>query len=104
MQVLVRRAEDQRSASDLPGAVSSLERALRIEPRNADLWHRLAVLRETQGRYAMAEELAGKSNSLAGLYERSLKRDNWELIARSRRAQGKATAARDAERQASRFE
>lgn len=104
VQVLARRAEDQERGGDLAGAVSSVERALRIEPRNAALWSQLAGLRERQGRYAMAEELAGKSNSLAGLYERDLKRANWELIARVRRAQGQGEAAREAERQASRFE
>ena len=103
-QVLSRRAEDQRRAGDLDGAVSSLERALRIEPRDPALWNRLARVREDQGRYAMAEELAGKSNSLAGLYDRDIKRANWELIARVRRAQGKTAAARDAELQASGYE
>lgn len=100
---LMRRAEDQRQAGDLNGAVSSIERGLRIEPRNPELWHRLAVLRETQGQFPLAEELAGKSNSMAGVGEIQLKRDNWQLIARSRRAQGKASEAREAERQAGRY-
>ncbi len=104
VQVLQRRAADQRRGGDLDGAVASLERALRIEPRNAELWNQLAHLREGQARHAMAEELAGKSNSLAGLYDRDLKRDNWEIIVRSRRAQGLGAAAREAEREAARYE
>ena len=103
VQVLMRRAEDQRHAGDLGAAVSTIERGLRIEPRNPELWHRLALLREAQGRYGLAEELAGKSNSMAGLNEQSLKRDNWRLIARSRRALGKTVSAREAERQADRY-
>ena len=104
VQVLMRRAEEQRRDGDLASAVSSIERGLRIEPRNSELWHRLAVLREAQGKYALAEDLAVKSNSMAGAYdEQLLKRDNWQLIARSRRAQGKESEARDAERQAGRY-
>lgn len=103
VQVLMRRAEDQSRAGDLASAVSSIERGLRIEPRNSELWYRLAALREEQGKHALAESLAVKSNSMAGAYEQSLKRRNWLLIARSRRAQGKETAARDAEREAGRY-
>ena len=99
----MRRAETQHRTGDLASAVSSIERGLRIEPRNSELWHRLAVLREAQGQYALAEELAGKSNSMAGAYENVLKRDNWRLIARSRRALGNEGAARAAELQAKRY-
>jgi tetratricopeptide (TPR) repeat protein len=61
-----------------------LERALRIEPRNAYLWHRLAKIRLQQGRYGMAESLAEKSNALAKDND-ELKRRNAELIKAVRR-------------------
>ena len=38
VQVLLRRAADQRAAGQLVAAAGSLERALRIEPRNPVLW------------------------------------------------------------------
>ncbi len=96
---LLESADSQRRGGDLTAAASTLERALRIEPRNPWLWSRLAAVRLQQGRYAMAEELAAKSNSLAGA-ERELKRRNWELIARARQARGDAAGAARARRRA----
>lgn len=98
--VLQRRAADQRRAGDITGAAASLERALRIAPRDALVWHQLAVLREAQGRYGQAEELAAKSNSLAGGSETGLAKENWLLIARVRRAVGDLAGARAAEARA----
>lgn len=68
---------------------------MRIEPRNAWLWHELARLRLTQGQYAQAVSLAQKSNSL-GVRERALQALNWHLIADARIAQGDATGAAQA--------
>jgi hypothetical protein len=104
VEVLLARAEDQRRSGDLGGAAGSLERALRIEPNNPEPWSRLAAVRAEQGRFAMAEEFAAKSNSLAALADRALKRRNWEIIAAARRAQGRSEAAREAERRASSFD
>jgi len=98
--VLQRRADDQQRAGDLDGAAASLERALRISPRDPMVWHRLALVREQQGRYGQAEELAAKSNSLADGLETQLMRDNWQLIARCRRAVGDLAGARAAEARA----
>ncbi len=96
---LLGNADTQAQAGNLGAAVATLERALRIEPRNAYLWNRLAGLRLQQGRYAMAADLAAKSNSLAAS-NTALKRDNWRLIARARRAAGDVDAARAAQQQA----
>jgi tetratricopeptide (TPR) repeat protein len=98
--VLQRRAEDQQRVGDLDGAAASLERALRIAPRDPLTWQRLALVREQQGRYGQAEELASKSNSLAAGLEAELVRDNWRLIARCRRAVGDLAGARAAEARA----
>lgn len=100
VSVLQRRAADQQRAGDLNGASASLERALRISPRDAVVWHELAVLRERQGRYGQAEEMASKSNSLAAGMDRQLVSDNWLLIARVRRAVGDLAGARAAESRA----
>lgn len=98
--VLMRRAEDQRSAGDLDSAAVSLERALRIDPDDAELWHRLAAVRLSQQRHALVLELAAKSNALAAPQDRALRAANWELIARARSALGDAQGARAAQREA----
>jgi len=72
---------------------------LRIEPRNAHLWHRLAELRLAQERFRMAVDLAAKSNALAGA-DRRLKRNNWLLIADAWRASGEPGKAHQAEMRA----
>jgi Tfp pilus assembly protein PilF len=100
VQVLLRRADDQRREGDLNGAAASLERALRIAPRDPLLWHTLAQVREEQGKYGQAEEMAAKSNALAGPGHRDLTADNWRLIARVRRAVGDLAGARAAEARA----
>lgn len=98
--VLQRRAADQQRVGDLDGAAASLERALRISARDPAVWHRLALVREQQGRYGQAEELASKSISLADGLEADLVRDNWRLIARVRRAVGDLAGARAADARA----
>lgn len=84
---LLDQAELQAQSGEGDQAAATLERALRIEPHNPWLWHRLAVLRLQQGRYQDAIELASRSNSLAAGDER-LQNGNAEVIARSRQALG----------------
>lgn len=86
--VLVEKAEAQRAAGDLAGAAATLERALRIEPRNPHLLNRLARVRLQQGSYDQADSLASKSNALAGDAP-ALQRDNLSIIAEARRASGR---------------
>ncbi len=87
VSTLLAKVEIQESQAHWERAAALLERALRIEPRNAQLWHRLAKVRLQQGRYAMAESLAQKSNTLAKDDE-ALKQRNAELIEIARRAVG----------------
>jgi Tfp pilus assembly protein PilF len=82
-------------------AAASLERALRIEPRNPRLWQELARVRLKQGQYAQAESVAARSNSWAGT-DSALRADNWRLIAEAREARGDAEGARAALEQAGR--
>jgi hypothetical protein len=84
VKTLVDQAELQRAAGDLTGAAATLERALRIEPDSGYVWNRLAHVRAAQGQAGLAGELAAKSNTFAGGDE-SLRRDNDQLIARSRK-------------------
>lgn len=98
--VLQRRAADQQRSGDLDGATVSLERALRIAPEDAVLWHELAVVRMAQQRHDLVVQLAAKSNALADAGDKPLRSGNWQLIAQARRAQGDTAGARDAERRA----
>src|SRR2546426_2166083 len=56
-------ARTDTAAGRLANAAASLERALRIEPRNPRLWQELARVRLKQGDYAQAESTAARSNS-----------------------------------------
>ena len=96
---LLARARQRVDAGDLPGAGAELERALRIEPENAVLWHYLARLRLNQSRWQQAEQLAERSNALAGDNHR-LRRDNWRLIAYVREQAGDSGGAEQARRRA----
>lgn len=96
----MRRAEDQRNVGELDGAIVSLERALRISPDDAVLWHELAEVRMAQQKHHLVVQLAAKSNALANPRDVPLRSANWRLIAKARRAQGDISGARDAQRRA----
>lgn len=64
-------------------AAATLERALRLEPKNSLLWHRLALIRQQQQQWRQVMSLAQKSNSLA-TGDRYLQLQNWRLIALAR--------------------
>jgi len=98
---LMETARTESAAGNLSGAAASLERALRIEPRNPRLWHELARVRSRQGQHAQAESVAARSNSWAG-DDRALRAENWRLIAESRRARGDSEGAKAALEQAGR--
>lgn len=84
---LLNQASKQQQSGSPERAAATLERALRIEPKNARLWHRLAQIRFQQGQYSLAESLAAKSSTLAR-GDWHLKQKNSELIeqVRERRA------------------
>jgi Flp pilus assembly protein TadD len=63
---LMDTARADAAANRLGSAAASLERALRIEPRNPRLWHELALVRLRQGDYAQAVSTAQRSNTWAG--------------------------------------
>jgi predicted negative regulator of RcsB-dependent stress response len=92
---LLSKAGDQSAAGQMDEACANLERALRIEPRNPVLWHELARVRLAQGRYRQAENMAAKSNVLAGT-DRDLKAKNWRIIGEARNRLGDLQGAREA--------
>jgi tetratricopeptide (TPR) repeat protein len=87
------RTDNEAGRREAAGA--SLERALRIEPRNPWLWHQLSQVRLTQGQYEQAISLARKSNSFAG-HQLRVQAENWQVIGKARVAQGDSTGAEQA--------
>jgi Tfp pilus assembly protein PilF len=92
---LLEGARADAAGGRLANAAASLERALRIEPRNPRLWQELARVRLKQGDHAQAESTAARSNSFAG-GDSVLRAENWRLIAQARDARGDAEGARAA--------
>jgi len=92
---LMEAARADAGAGRLANAAATLERGLRIEPRNPRLWQELARVRLKQGEYEQAESVAARSNSWAGS-DSSLRAENWRLIAEARTARGDAEGARAA--------
>ncbi len=92
---LLDRAQTDNDAGQREAAGASLERALRIEPRNPWLWLALAQVRLAQGQYAQAITLARKSNSFAG-HQHRVQAENWQVIGKARVAQGDSAGAEEA--------
>lgn len=82
---LMQSARADAAAGRLANAAASLERAIRIEPRNARLWSELARVRFQQRDYAQAESTALRSNALAG-GDAELRAINHRLIEQARAA------------------
>jgi predicted negative regulator of RcsB-dependent stress response len=95
VMALLNKAQSQAAAGRMDEARASLERALRIEPRNPVLWQKLARIRLEQGQYRQAENLAAKSNVLAGA-DRNLQVENWHIIGEARSRRGDLQGARAA--------
>ncbi|HUJ88270.1 MAG TPA: tetratricopeptide repeat protein [Burkholderiales bacterium] len=99
---LMASARADEAASRLGSAEATLERALRIAPRDARLWQELARIRLQQGEYQQAESLAARSNTWAGADD-ALRAENWSLIAQARDARGDSDGARAALDNAERY-
>jgi tetratricopeptide (TPR) repeat protein len=76
---LMDSARADTAAGRLPDAAATLERALRLEPRNPRLWQELARVRLAQGDFVQAEQLAQRSNSWAGS-DSALRAENARII------------------------
>jgi len=92
---LLESAEQERQSGKVDIAASTIERALRMEPKNALLWTRLAEIRLTQNNWQQAYVLANKSNSLAG-DNRKLQIQNWQIIEKVKIRQGDRVAIEQA--------
>lgn len=80
---LVLAANENSQSGNVESASASIDRALKIEPRNPALYYKLALLRLKESKPQEAEDLAKKSALLAGK-DRQLKKHSWLLIAHAR--------------------
>jgi tetratricopeptide (TPR) repeat protein len=98
-RALVGQAQSQVASKNYPVAAASIERALRIEPGNPLLWIELGKIRQAEGNYQQAENMARKAASMAVNAPRA-QSSAWSLVAESLRAQGKNQQAREAQNRA----
>lgn len=99
---LVTAANQSSRSGNLDSAIATIERARNIEPNNAGLYYKLALLRLQQSKPKQAEELAKKAALLAG-GDRYLKKHSWLLIARARELQKDSSGAKAARDKAAGF-
>lgn len=95
-RALVNQAQIQLASKNYAVAASSIERALRIEPRNPLLWIELGKVRQAEGNYVQAENMARKAVATSVNAPRA-RSAAWALIAESYRARGRNTEAREAQ-------
>ena len=96
---LLTSARQQESSGDLGSASASLERALRIAPREPQVLYRLAQVRLDQGDAAQAEQLAQRGLSYAA-GRSALQAGLWGLVAEARERQGNTSGAAEARQRA----
>ncbi|MEB8434110.1 hypothetical protein OO007_17860 [Cocleimonas sp. KMM 6892] len=75
-------------------AVSKLERGLRIESQNPELWHLLSKAHYSDNDYTQAITMAKKSNRYSN--DDNLIAQNWALIKKAGEKSGNATAIKEA--------
>ena len=88
-------------------AAASIERAIRIQPNNADLWLDLGGIRFSQQEYVQAEAMSKKAISYAEQMPSGKARllyEAWILIANSRYARNDRDGGQKAEEQAKRYD
>jgi tetratricopeptide (TPR) repeat protein len=102
VNALASAANQSSRSGDIEAATTTIERAIRIEPRNATLYYKLAVLRLKQSKPKLAEDLAKKAILLA-TNDAALKKHSWLLVARARELLGDIIGSREAKIQADKF-
>jgi tetratricopeptide (TPR) repeat protein len=91
---LLKQSNRAESAGNAEEAVAYVERAIRLNPRQAHLWLRLAELQLACEDPAAAVQYANKAIVLAGA-RMDWVRDAWLVIADARMAQGDIAAAKE---------
>ena len=88
VMTLMLRAKVDMLAGRNDAAIDKLERGLRIQPNNPDLWNKLAEAHFSIEDYKQTETMAKKSIALTPRDNTSLTRNNWKLIAKARKEMG----------------
>lgn len=83
---LLRQSDRSAESGDLDSAIAYVERAIRLNSRDAELWLRLSRLQLAAQRPERAEQLAQKAIALAD--DREHERQGWLLVADAREALG----------------
>lgn len=91
---LLEQADQQASDGNGDGAMATLERALRIAPREPEVYYQMGRLRLDMGEAKEAEQLALKAVDLAP--DAFVRRDGWNLVALARDAAGDKAGAAEA--------
>lgn len=94
---LLESAEQALRLDQFNRAEMFLERALRLEPRNGELWHAMGQVKFEQNHQAQAVQFCLKSNSLAGK-KPLLVQKNWILIEKAYLQMGETEQAAQARR------
>ena len=102
VNALVLSANQSNQSGSVESAMTTIERAIRIEPRNATLYYKLAVLKLKSLKFREAEDLAKKA-ALLGVNDVAIKKHSWLLIAKSRELQGNVEGANEARVKANGF-
>lgn len=92
---LLASARQNLQAGQFSQAEMMLERALRLEPRNARLWHEMGQVKYGQKDYKQVVQFCIKSKSLAGK-DYDLIRQNWLLMEKAYLQLGETEKARQA--------
>lgn len=93
--LLLEQADQLKTAGDLAGASSRLERAQRIAPTEPEVYFQLSSLRLEQGNHEDAVNIAIQGVDLSGT-DQAMKRDLYTVIARARDALGDSAGATEA--------
>jgi tetratricopeptide (TPR) repeat protein len=96
---LVAQAHRQAAGGDPQLAISTIERALRIEPDNPLLWIELGDVHETAGHYEQAGGIGHKALQLA-TGDPHAQSASWHLIAESLKARNRNGEAAEAQHRA----
>ncbi|EXJ09307.1 MULTISPECIES: tetratricopeptide repeat protein [Nitrincola] len=99
---LLEAARSDTNSGDLRGAQSRLERALRISPREPDVYYELAEVKRQFGQFLDAEQVALRGVGVAEGQPAQL-RKLWILISQIRTEAGDLAGAEEARERASKF-
>ncbi|MGB0957605.1 MAG: tetratricopeptide repeat protein [Litorivicinus sp.] len=91
---LLETADQQASGGNNDAAMATLERALRLAPREPEIYYQMGRLRLEMGQASESEQLALKAVDLAP--DSFVRRDSWNLVALARERAGNIEGAKAA--------